>query len=141
MYIYILKCKNDKYYVGKSDNIKNRLLEHSNKMGSVWTQIHKPIDVKETIETDDPYDEDKYVIKYMDKYGIDNVRGGSYSKIKLSNETIIGLVKKIAHASDKCMKCLQKGHYLIDCKNDWYYNGKSDIVTLEKSLRAKPTLT
>ena len=134
MYIYILKCKNNKYYVGKTSNIDTRLLDHGNNNGSSWTIIHKPIDVLELIKSDDPYDEDKYVIKYMDKYGIVNVRGGSYSKFKLPKSTILDLIKQIAHASDKCMKCLQKGHYMSDCKNNWYYEAEDCGLAVDCGL-------
>ena len=32
------------------------------------------------------YDEDKYTLKYMNKYGINNVRGGSFCELYLSEE-------------------------------------------------------
>ena len=42
----------------------------------------------------DKYDEDKYTEMYMEKYGIENVRGGSYSKIILEESCINVLNKK-----------------------------------------------
>ena len=43
VYIYILKLKNNKYYVGKTSNPKFRLESHFNSNGSVWTMKYKPI--------------------------------------------------------------------------------------------------
>lgn len=34
VYIYVIKCKNNKYYVGKTKNIDERLKEHKYNQGS-----------------------------------------------------------------------------------------------------------
>ena len=44
-----------------------------------WIQKYKPIRILYVIYDCDKYDEDKYTRKYMDDYGLDNVRGGSFS--------------------------------------------------------------
>ena len=85
--IYILSCKKNKYYIGSTNRpLKERILEHFEWKGSSWTYKYPPIKVVETIQNADNFDEDKNVKKYMFKYGIDNVRGGSYSSFQLSNE-------------------------------------------------------
>ena len=76
--IYILKLSNNKYYIGKSNNIFIRYRQHLNGNGSFWTKKYKPLYIERLIEDCDDYDEDKYVKIYMNMYGIDNVRGGKY---------------------------------------------------------------
>ena len=45
VYIYILKLKNNKYYVGKTTRKPlERLSEHFKNSGSGWTRVHKPVD-------------------------------------------------------------------------------------------------
>lgn len=39
----------------------------------------------------DDYDEDKYTKIYIDKYGIDNVRGGSYVQVNFDDSTVDSL--------------------------------------------------
>ena len=63
----------------------------------------------------DDYDEDKYTLQYMDKFGIDNVRGGSYSKLILDTNEIHYITKRIDSATDKCYKCGNSGHFAKDC--------------------------
>lgn len=75
-YIYILKLKNNKYYIGKTNNVNNRYEQHLNGYGSSWTKKYKPLSILKKILSTSPFDEDKYVKEYMSKYGIDNVRGG-----------------------------------------------------------------
>ncbi len=73
-----------------------RLETHFNYNGSAWTKKYRPISVHKLVETNDPYDEDKYTLKYMDKYGINNVMGGSFSQINLddtSQKTILRMIK------------------------------------------------
>ena len=40
--VYILKCKDNSYYVGHTDNIAKRLVEHHNKL-CAYTSIRLPV--------------------------------------------------------------------------------------------------
>lgn len=86
MFIYILKLQQNKYYIGKTNEPNFRIDTHFNANGSAWTKKYKPISVSVIIPNCDNYDEDKYTLLYMSKYGIDNVRGGSFVQLKLSEE-------------------------------------------------------
>lgn len=116
MYIYILKLKDNKYYIGKTTNPKFRITNHCNKQGSKWTSKYNPVKLIELIPDCDNYDEDKYTLLYMKKYGIDNVRGGSFCKIKLSDETKEVINNMILSSSDKCFTCGEEGHFSNNCK-------------------------
>ena len=115
--IYILELEDNKFYVGKTNDVEKRFFEHANGNGSVWTKKYHVKKIKETIENADPFDEDKYVKKYMTMYGIDAVRGGSYSIIILTNEQINLLQSEINSALNLCNGCGKHGHFIKECKN------------------------
>lgn len=115
MYIYILKLEKGKYYVGKTNNPLFRLKDHFDANGSKWTQKYKPIEILELIPNCDSYDEDKYTQKYMDKFGIDNVRGGSFCEEILSDSNRKTLNQMNKSVNDQCFKCGKKGHFAKDC--------------------------
>jgi len=115
--IYTLTLSQGKYYVGMTENLERRLSEHkSGDRGSVWTKKYLPI----ISYTSRPFlgglDEDNEVEKLMMIHGIDNVRGGTYSMIKLSKEQYDVMNIKILHAKGACLRCGGMGHYIKDCK-------------------------
>jgi len=112
--IYILKLENNKYYVGKSNNMQQRAKAHFSQNGSEWTKKYPPIEIMETIEDKE---EDMVTIDTMYTYGIENVRGGSYSRIHLSNEDIRSIQKLICTKYDLCYNCGEKGCFILQCKN------------------------
>jgi hypothetical protein len=115
VYIYILKLTNNKYYVGKTNNPEMRLQSHFSLTGSQWTKKYKPIEVMEMISNCDHYDEDKYTLKIMEKYGILNVRGGSFCQINLSDENIKTIKQMLNFTNDRCYICGKNGHFGRDC--------------------------
>ena len=105
--IYILQCQNGKYYVGKTDDLATRLQKHFEGHGSIWTQRYRPIRVVNTYSCYTSFDEDKFTKIYMKKYGIQNVRGGSYTQMKISSTQKHILQHEIKGASNACYQCGQ----------------------------------
>jgi hypothetical protein len=117
IYIYILELENNKYYVGKTTIPNFRLEQHFNSLGSSWTKKYKPIKILELKPNCDNYDEDKYTRMYMDMYGVNNVRGGSYVKIKLDKITIENLERMNKTVTDKCFSCGSNDHFAKNCNH------------------------
>ena len=113
--VYILELVDNKYYVGKTDNILRRTTEHLNLLGSAWTKKYNPVKIMDIIENCDDYDEDKYTLKYMNNYGIDNVRGGSFCEVILSEETIKIINKMLNGSNNNCYVCGAKDHFVDKC--------------------------
>ena len=136
--IYILKCQDNKYYVGKSKDPINRIIDHFSGKGSEWTKNYKPVEIVELIDSEDDYDEDKYTIKTMEKYGVNNVRGGTFCKLHLSLEEKAIIELMIKGSTEKCYKCGKGGHYAKYCHNKGHktHTKEDDILmTLLKLVR------
>ena len=129
--IYILKLEGGKYYVGKSEDVVKRYQQHLNGDGSAWTKKYKPISLEKTIENASPFDEDKITKEYMSKHGINNVRGGSYVEIELSEFHKDALKMEIWTAKDLCAQCGRAGHFVKDCYATTDISGKKIEVVEE----------
>lgn len=123
--IYLSKLRHSKYYIGKTRDLKARIEDHINSNASEWTKRHQHIEILETYDNCDSFDEDKYTLKAMQKYGIENVRGGSFSQIKLDKDTIKHINKMLRGAGDVCFKCGKADHWVADCPSK---NNKEEII-------------
>ena len=141
-HIYILKLEDGKYYIGKTKNVEKRWTEHITGNGSGWTKKYKPMSLSKTVVSTSYFDEDKYVKEYMSKYGIENVRGGTYSNIDLDTNCISLLEKEIRHSKNLCTRCGRNTHFIKDCyaKTDSNDNIIIDNVSKDKvELKKKET--
>jgi hypothetical protein len=136
MIIYVLKLVDNKIYVGKTNNLKKRLEDHKNGIGSQWTKKYPYIGILETIYSTDSFDEDKYVKIYMNKFGLDNVRGGSYNTINLSEEEKKILNKELYTSNNCCYRCGRNNHFIKDCYAKTKLNG--DLIDkIDKFINKK----
>ncbi|CAG8470820.1 12778_t:CDS:1 [Funneliformis mosseae] len=111
-YVYVLECSDNKYYVGSTADLNVRHRQHLNGSGSAWTREYPPICIKwsnnenlETIKT----------LEYMSQYDIDNVRGGDYCQLDLSDDDIDDINYKLEH---RCYQCDRPGHFADNCVCD-----------------------
>jgi hypothetical protein len=136
MIIYVLKCEKDKYYVGKTNrDVETRFLEHIEGKSAMWTRLYKPISIHEIFYNCDEFDEDKYTKMYMARYGIPNVRGGSYCQLELSQQVQDVINREITASQNKCYHCNETGHYIQHCPLKKYQ------VIHEKDIKKIPQVS
>ena len=81
-YLYVLRCKEDLFYVGITLYPDKRIKEHFEGFGANFTKRNPPIEVVELYslnswDRDICYKEETRITRlYRDKYGIDKVVGG-----------------------------------------------------------------
>ena len=141
VFIYVLELEQRKYYVGKTNNPQFRLDSHFNSNGSAWTKLYTPVKILELIPNCDDYDEDKYTRIYMDKFGINNVRGGSFVLVELEKSTIEHLKLMSNGTNDRCFTCGKGGHFARDCENIKYLQEFDTIEKIETEIENIINLT
>lgn len=131
-YIYVLKLEEEHYYVGKTNDLGRRYMQHINGDGSKWTQIYKPISIIYTKECNHELDEEMTTLEWMDKKGIDIVRGDCFTNIRLSDEEKTFINKKINNMKNQCYLCNQKGHFINNCPNNMKLKSNIELLTIDE---------
>ena len=114
VYIYVLKLQKNRFYIGKTEDPQFRLESHNTGNGSAFTKKYKPLQIHEIIPNQTDHDEQRVTQEYMAKYGIDNVRGGPWCKLDISEEKQM-IEKILMSSSDQCYRCGSQGHFAKDC--------------------------
>jgi hypothetical protein len=116
LWIYVTVSQNGYYYVGSSTDVESRYLQHVEGAGrgSAWTRAHKPSRIVETVPNATLFDEIKYTLIYMDKYGVKKVRGGVWVQVQLSPSDLTDIQRHLNMIRDTCFRC-GGNHFIKDC--------------------------
>jgi len=116
--VYVLACEKRKRYVGTYSDIQSVVQTHNSENGPEWTKKYKPVAIERTHENVDSEDEDRITKELMSIFGINSVRGGSYSSIELTHEQKEYL-GRVTREIVKCSPhCKDKTHYVKDCDDE-----------------------
>jgi predicted GIY-YIG superfamily endonuclease len=126
--VYVIECeRNHAFYGGevhvKADDNKGKRLaavwarfrRHRNGTGAEWTKVHGARRLVFINEYADMFDEDKMVLQWMVKHGIENVRGGQWSQVRLPATVVDDLRRTIWHAQRRCLQCGSSSHFVSKC--------------------------
>lgn len=113
VYVLLLEC--NKYYVGKTNDLKKRLQEHHERRGCKWTTKYRVVRLVGTVANANPFDELKYTLMYMDMFGIENVRGSIYCKYNLTEQETNEIQRHIRASKDQCYECGSDTHFIANC--------------------------
>tara|TARA_B100002051_G_C16719267_1_gene631339 strand:- start:175 stop:732 length:558 start_codon:yes stop_codon:yes gene_type:complete len=118
--VYVLKLENQKYYVGESSNIRQRIWAHENGGGSAWSKKYKYIrPIKLITKPQDSFWELSETLEQMYVHGINNVRGSMFTKpFELSKEEKIMAAQLYCEKHNLCRNCGEPGHFINQCKNE-----------------------
>jgi len=131
-YIYLLKCNNNKYYVGRtSKNVDARYQEHQIGIGSNWTSRYRPISIMWVKSTNNDNLELAKTLECMKKYGIHNVRGGPHCWMVFRESNVRRIYDQLRSI---CFRCGNPGHFAANCDN-CYQCGKSGHDTADCCFR------
>ena len=139
--VYTLQLNTDKYYVGKSENVEERINQHKTLSENSAKFVKDNNGVKTQIEllTSDMEDlnlwEQQETIAQMLDKGFNNVRGWEFtSSNPLTYEECVSIKTLLFGSGDLCRKCGNPDHFVSNCnqtKADW-------LINLEECMNNKP---
>lgn len=134
-FVYLLQLQDNKYYIGRTDDIERRIGQHFLGNGAVWTRLFKPLSViSYEIEKDDWFENFK-TLQIMKIYGIDKVRGGSWCMIELDQLTKIKLESDISKIDDT-KSYLENKEHILKCESEEtieYYIERLNLEGIDSS--------
>jgi predicted GIY-YIG superfamily endonuclease len=133
--IYVLRLHYNKYYVGKTNNLRKTYEEHVNGEGAAWTRKYLPISIEKSMPATSPLDEDNVTKEYMARHGINSVRGGSYVSDVLEDVQYQSIQRELWAAMDCCTLCGRRGHFVKHCRvRSIVVHTRKPVVQKEQSI-------
>lgn len=123
--VYVLQLEHERIYVGTTTNVLERLAEHLQGKGSVWTKQYDVLDVLEVLAGGKDVEKTK-TLEYMKKVGWWNVRGAAWTSVDMKrapNELLLDIsVCRNCHCEghatcnfEFCTRCGRTSHTLERC--------------------------
>ncbi|NDF01239.1 MAG: hypothetical protein EB034_23680, partial [Verrucomicrobia bacterium] len=100
--------------MGSSADPEKRIAEHRAGRGAAYTKRY-PAESVVSISPGDRFDEDAAVRRLMREHGIEFVRGGAYSQVKLTADDTAALHRELRAAVDACLRCGSRDHFVASC--------------------------
>jgi len=116
--VYVLKLEKGKYYIGKtSKDVEVRFREHvdQTRTCSSWTNKYRPERILAIYPHCEDSDENKVTKEFMRLKGIENVRGGLYTQLELSDEVVNQIELEFKGDYDECFVCGGSDHFAGSC--------------------------
>lgn len=82
---FLFELEHGKFYVGASADPVKTFEECREGLGPAWTQIHRPVRIREVVGVAHVSHLDQQVRHWMLQYGVENVRGGSWTGVRLTD--------------------------------------------------------
>jgi predicted GIY-YIG superfamily endonuclease len=114
-YVYTLRLEDSKWYIGQSDDPERRFLQHLEQPDCEWVKKYMPLELVNSYAASSGHQELATTLEYMEKYGIDAVRGGPYTALELSSSTRSAIETLLRAGSLRCYRCGKKGHFVKSC--------------------------
>jgi len=132
-YIYVLQLVEDRYYIGRTTNILNRIEQHFIGYGAIYTKKYKPIKVIEIVEELSKDDEKNKTLEIMNKYGWEKVRGAQWCSLEIK--------KPISNKKYK-KKEINREFIPMDVDvqiSDLYCNENKNIIEIGEMVKKTPS--
>jgi hypothetical protein len=82
--VFVLALKNGHYYIGHTSDMKKTFSDCLSGQGPEWTRLWPVIEVCKLRFNCQAAEEEKFLLLYMTKYGIENVRSSVYCDVELT---------------------------------------------------------
>ena len=131
--IYVLELEGGNYYVGKTRHTFDRFDQHRDGSGARWTKLHPVVGLYAFHKDRRDSDENMFTILMMKNFGIDKVRGGSWTNPIISDRSRKKLEKRISRQRKRkwtytglaCSRCGRDSHPVDYCYASFHTNGKA----------------
>jgi predicted GIY-YIG superfamily endonuclease len=136
MFVYALKCSQSKWYVGQTTDIVRRFQSHKDGTGAAWTKVYPAESIVKLVKSSGTdFSELAITLEFMDKYGIDNVRGGPFNNVHMPTDHVKTIIKIMTSNSfpNKWVPKESDAHLFVDRED----SDEPDAVTKRPRIDAK----
>jgi predicted GIY-YIG superfamily endonuclease len=115
--VYVLPLRGGYYYIGRTQRHPDvRLGEHMQESeGNDWVRRHQPLGHYEKLFWYEFGAEATVTLMYMQRHGVDRVRGGQWSRLQLKEHEILEIGRHLRVESQACYMCGLVGHVSRAC--------------------------